>query len=35
MNINPDVQDLFGFSFEDFKLEGYEPHERIKFDIAV
>jgi thymidylate synthase len=35
MNINPDVKDLFGFSFEDFKLEGYEPHERIKFDIAV
>lgn len=35
MNINPNVKDLFGFSFEDFKLEGYEPHERIKFDIAV
>ena len=35
MIINPDVKDLFGFSFEDFKLEGYDPHERIKFDIAV
>jgi thymidylate synthase len=35
MVINPAVQDLFGFSYEDFKLEGYNPHERIKFDIAV
>lgn len=35
MKLNPDVQDLFSFKFEDFHLEGYEPHERIKFDIAV
>jgi len=35
MKLNPSVTDLFGFKFEDFKLESYQPHEGIKFDIAV
>ncbi len=35
MHINPEIRDIFGFSYEDFKLEGYNPHEKIKFDIAV
>ncbi len=35
MRINPEVRDLFAFKYEDFTLEGYEPHERIVFDIAV
>lgn len=35
MIINPEVKDIFGFTFEDFKLEGYNPHDAIKFDIAV
>lgn len=35
MKLNPEVKDLFSFKYEDFQLEGYEPHERIKFDIAV
>lgn len=35
MKLNPKVKDLFGFKYEDFQLEGYEPHEKIKFDIAV
>jgi thymidylate synthase len=35
MKLNPNVTDLFSFKYEDFQLEGYEPHERIKFDIAV
>jgi thymidylate synthase len=35
MKINPAIKDIFGFSYSDFTLEGYEPHERIKFDIAV
>jgi thymidylate synthase len=35
MILNPEVKDLFSFAYEDFTLEGYEPHERIKFDIAV
>lgn len=35
MNINPDVRDLFEFGFEDFELVNYDPHPRIKFEIAV
>jgi thymidylate synthase len=35
MKINPDVKDIFGFSYEDFTLENYHPHEKIVFDIAV
>lgn len=35
MTLNPNVTDLFSFEFEDFTLTGYEPHERIVFDIAV
>ncbi len=35
MRINPDVTDLFAFSFDDFKLEGYDPHPAISAPIAV
>ena len=35
MNINPDVKDLFGFTFEDFELVGYEPDAHIKAAVAV
>lgn len=35
MLINPEVKDIFGFKFEDFKLEGYDPYDRIQFEIAV
>jgi thymidylate synthase len=35
MRINPDVKDLFGFRYEDFTLEGYEPHPHIKAAVAV
>lgn len=35
MKINPAVTDLFEFAFEDFTLEGYDPHPAIKAPIAV
>jgi thymidylate synthase len=35
MAINPDVKDIFGFRYEDFKLEGYDPHPHIKAAVAV
>ena len=35
MRINPEVKDIFGFRFEDFTLEGYNPHPHIKAEVAV
>jgi thymidylate synthase len=35
MTLNPAVKDLFAFAYEDFTLEGYEPHPAIKAPIAV
>ena len=35
MKLNPEVQDLFAFRYEDFSLEGYEPHPAIKASVAV
>ena len=35
MRINPEVQDIFGFKFEDFTLENYDPHPAIKASVAV
>jgi len=35
MRLNPAVTDLFAFAYEDFTLEGYEPHPAIKAPIAV
>jgi len=35
MLINPDIRDINAFWFEDFKLEGYDPHPHIKADVAV
>ena len=35
MRLNPDVSSLFGFEYEDFTLEGYDPHPHIPGKIAV
>ncbi|PXX80359.1 thymidylate synthase [Rivihabitans pingtungensis] len=35
MRINPAVTDLFAFRFEDFTLEGYDPHPAIRAEVAV
>ncbi len=35
MKINPDIKNIFEFSFEDFVLENYEAHPHIKAEVAV
>ena len=35
MRVNPERKDLFAFQFEDFTLEGYDPHPAIKASVAV
>ena len=35
MLINPDVKDIFGFNYEDFTLEGYDPWPHIKAQVSV
>jgi thymidylate synthase len=35
LRINPEVKDLFAFRFEDFTLEGYDPHPHIPAPVAV
>ncbi len=35
MHINPAIDDLFAFSFDDFELQNYDPHPHIKAPVAV
>jgi thymidylate synthase len=35
MKLNPEVQNIFDFKFEDFILENYDPHPAIKGKVAV
>ena len=35
MKINQAVKDIFGFTFEDFTLEGYQSHPHIKAPVAI
>ena len=35
IKLNPQAKDVFGFRYEDFILEGYDPHPAIRAPIAV
>ena len=35
MRLNPEVRDIFAFGFDDFQLDGYDPHPGIKAPVAV
>ena len=35
VKINPDVHSIFDFVYDDFALEGYDPHPHIKAAVAV
>jgi thymidylate synthase len=35
MRLNPNVKDIFSFTYEDFTLENYDPHPAIKAPVAV
>ncbi|WP_071461224.1 thymidylate synthase [Bacillus massilinigeriensis] len=35
MKLNPEVKDIFSFQYDDFTLEGYDPHPHIKGVVSV
>lgn len=35
LSINPEVKDIFGFTLQDFKVEGYSSHETIRAEVGV
>ena len=35
LHINPEVKDIFDFRFEDFRIDGYDPHPHIAAPVAV
>ncbi len=35
MKLNPEIKNIFEFKFEDFNLEGYDPHPGIRGAVAV
>lgn len=35
LKLNPDVKSVFDFRYEDFSIDGYDPHPHIKGEIAV
>ncbi|WP_263707842.1 thymidylate synthase [Shouchella tritolerans] len=35
MHINPEVTDLFAFTYDDFELKHYDPHPHIKAEVSV
>jgi thymidylate synthase len=35
MTLNPEIKDIFSFTYEDFQLQGYQSHAAISAPIAV
>lgn len=35
MKLNKEVKSIFDFTYEDFTLEGYDPHPHIKGEVSV
>lgn len=35
IHLNPEIKDIFSFSFQDFDLKNYNPHPHIKAPVAV
>jgi thymidylate synthase len=35
MKLNPDAKSIFDFKYEDFELSNYDPHPRIKGEVAI
>jgi thymidylate synthase len=35
MRLNPEVKDIFGFKFDDFTLENYDPYPTIKGEVSI
>jgi len=35
MRLNPAIRDIDAFRYEDFALEGYDPHPAIRAEVAV
>lgn len=35
MQLNPEIKDIFAFTFDDFELSGYDPHPHIKAPVAI
>lgn len=35
LELNPDIKDIFAFTYDDIKVVNYQSHQRIKADVAV
>ena len=35
MKMNPEIKDLFAFTYDDFELIDYDPHPLIKGSVAI